>query len=53
MLSLILSTTDIWGPSNFAGLDGSRYYFILVDYFTKYVWFYPIATKFGVRCIFP
>ncbi|KAJ0027681.1 hypothetical protein Pint_36319 [Pistacia integerrima] len=45
--------TDVWGPSHIVGLDGSRYYLILVDHFTKYMWFYPMPTKSSVSSIFP
>lgn len=34
---LDLSYTDVWGPSHIVGLDGSHYYLILVDHFTKYM----------------
>lgn len=33
--------TDVWGPAHSTGLDGSRYYLIFVDHYTKYMWFYP------------
>ena len=50
---LELIYTDVWGPTHYKGINGSRYYLILVDHFTKYMWFYPMATKFGVFTIFP
>ena len=50
---LDLIYTDVWGPSNTIGIDGSRYYLILVDHFTKYIWFYPMETKSQVSVIFP
>ncbi|KAJ0086501.1 hypothetical protein Patl1_07025 [Pistacia atlantica] len=50
---LELSYTDVWGPAHYTRIDGSRYYLILVDHFTKYTWFYPMATKSGVSTIFP
>ena len=50
---LHLIYTNVWGPSNTIGLDGSRYYLILVDYFTKYIWFYPMETKSQLSMIFP
>jgi hypothetical protein len=43
---------DIWGPAHYTEIDGSRYYLIFVDHYTKYMWFYPMATKFGVSSIF-
>jgi hypothetical protein len=50
---LDLIYTDVWGPSNIVGLDGSRFYLILVDHFTKYIWFYPMSNKSYVSSIFP
>jgi hypothetical protein len=50
---LDLIYTDVWGPSNIVGLDGSHFYLILVDHFTKYIWFYPMSNKSCVSCIFP
>jgi hypothetical protein len=43
----------VWGPASYTGIDGSRYYLIFVDHYTKYIWFYPMATKSGVSNIFP
>ena len=45
--------TDVWGPTHSTGLDGSRYYLLFVDHYTKYMWFYPMATKSSVSTIFP
>ena len=50
---LDLIYTNVWGPSNTVGLDGSRFYLILVDHFTKYIWFYPMSNKSCVSRIFP
>jgi hypothetical protein len=50
---LELIYTDVWGPASYTGIDGSRYYLIFVDHFTKYTWFYPMVTKSGVSTIFP
>ena len=50
---LDLIYTDVWGPSNIIGIDGSQYYLILVDHFTKYIWFYPMETESQVSMIFP
>ena len=51
--SLDLIYTNVWGPSNPISVDGSRYYLILVDHFTKCIWFYPMKMKSGVSIIFP
>ena len=45
--------TDVWGPAHATGLDGSRYYLLFVDHYTKYMWFYPMSTKSSVSSIFP
>ena len=45
---LELIYNDVWGPAYYIGIDRSRYYLILVDHFTKYMWFYPMAKKSGV-----
>jgi transposase InsO family protein len=50
---LELIYTDVWGLASYTGIDGSRYYLIFVDHYTKYIWFYPMTTKFGVSNIFP
>ena len=50
---LELIYTDVWGPASYTGIDGSRYYLIFVDHYTKYIWFYPMVTKYGVSKIFP
>ena len=50
---LELIYTDVWGPASYTGINGSRYYLIFVDHYTKYIWFYPMVTKSGVSKIFP
>ena len=34
-------------------IDGFKYYVVFVDYYSKYVWFYPIKHKSDVSTIFP
>lgn len=36
---------DVLGSSGSIGVDGSRYYLILVDHLTNYIWIYPLETK--------
>ena len=50
---LELIYTDVWGPASYTGIDGSRYYLLFVDHYTKYMWFYPMVNKSGVSSIFP
>jgi hypothetical protein len=45
--------TDVWGPSPNKSIDGYSYYLIIVDHFTKYIWFYPLKYKSDVSTIFP
>jgi hypothetical protein len=49
---LDLVYTDVWGPTSSTGIDGSRYYIIFVDHFSKYIWFYPMVKKYDVSKIF-
>jgi transposase InsO family protein len=50
---LELIYTDVWGPSHEIGIDGSKYYVIFVDHYTKYIWLYPMTHKSNVQTIFP
>jgi hypothetical protein len=50
---LNLVYTDVWGPASSTGIDGSRYYLIFVDHFSKYIWFYLMVKKSDVSTIFP
>ena len=50
---LYIIYTDMWGPAHCVGLDGSHYYLIFIDHYTKYMWFYPINAKSCVKSIFP
>ncbi|WKA01579.1 hypothetical protein VitviT2T_019853 [Vitis vinifera] len=50
---LDLVYSDVWGPSPIESIDGFRYYLIFIDYFTKYVWLFPMAYKSDVYTIFP
>ena len=43
----------MWGPVSYTGIDGSQYYLIFMDHYTKYIWLYPMATKSSVYTIFP
>ncbi|KAL6311733.1 hypothetical protein AAG906_020728 [Vitis piasezkii] len=45
---LDLVYSDVWGPSPIESIDGFRYYLIFIDYFTKYVWLFPMAYKSDV-----
>jgi hypothetical protein len=40
---------DVWGPSHDFGINGSKYYVIFVDHYTKYIWLYPMTHKSNVQ----
>jgi hypothetical protein len=48
-LQIIFS--DVW-TSPIISHDGYKYYVIFVDYFTKYIWFYPLKQKSDVQIVF-
>lgn len=43
---------DVWGPAPVLSSSGFRFYFSIVDDFTKYVWFFPLYAKSDVSQIF-
>ena len=49
---LDLIYTNVWGPVSSTGIDGSRYYLIFVDHFSKYIQFYTMVNKSDVSMIF-
>ena len=49
---LQLLYSDVWGPVQ-KSVDGYLYYVVFVDYYSKYVWLYPIKSKSDVAKIFP
>ncbi|KAK1441497.1 hypothetical protein QVD17_07436 [Tagetes erecta] len=49
---LQLLYSDVWGPVE-QSIDGFTYYVVFVDYYSKYVWLYPIKRKSDVSIIFP
>ena len=49
-LQLIYS--DVWGPIQ-RSTDNFTYYVIFVDYFSKYIWMYPMKHKSDVATLFP
>jgi len=44
---------DVWGPSHDLGINGSKYYVIFINHYTKYIWLYPMTHKSNVQTIFP
>lgn len=49
---LQLLYSDVWGAVH-KSIDGFQYYVVFVDYYSKYVWLYPIKHKYDVWIIFP
>ena len=49
---LQLLYSDVWGPVQ-KSIDGYLYYVVFVDYYSKYVWLYPIKAKSDVATLFP
>ncbi|KAM1079012.1 hypothetical protein ACFX2B_013622 [Malus domestica] len=49
---LELVHTDVWGPAPVSSLNGSRYYVLFVDDYTKYTWFFPLKYKSDVFSVF-
>jgi hypothetical protein len=43
--SFDLIHSDIWGPSPIATIDGSKYYVIFVDDFSRYTWIYLMHNR--------
>lgn len=49
---LALLHLDIWGPSPVASLSNYRYYFSIVDDFSRYTWLFPLTHKSDVVSVF-
>ncbi|KAL4585747.1 hypothetical protein LXL04_010371 [Taraxacum kok-saghyz] len=49
---LELVYSDVWGPVSMSN-DGFTYYVIFVDYYSKYIWLYPMKHKSDVALLFP
>lgn len=49
---LELLYSDVWGPAPVCSMEGFKYYLIIVDHFTKYVWLFPLKKKSEVSPIF-
>ena len=43
---------DVWGPSPVNAIDGSRYYLLIVDAFSRYCWVFTIHLKSQVSTMF-
>jgi len=45
--------TDVWGPASVPSFDGFRFYLIIVDEYSRYIWLFPMTRKSDVATIFP
>jgi transposase InsO family protein len=41
------------GPTSIPSFDGFRFYLIIVDEYSRYIWLFPMARKSDVATIFP
>lgn len=48
---IIYIYADLWDPVH-ASDDGSQYYLLLVDHFTKYCWLFPMSAKSQLASLF-
>ncbi|KAL4570097.1 hypothetical protein LXL04_025748 [Taraxacum kok-saghyz] len=49
---LQLVYSDVWGPVQQSN-DGFTYYVTFVDYYSRYIWLYPMKRKSDVSTLFP
>jgi histone deacetylase 1/2 len=45
--------SDVWGPAFVPSYDGNHFYLIIVDEYSRYIWFFPMNRKSDVAIIFP
>jgi len=45
--------TDVWGPASVSSYNGFRFYLLIVDEYSHYIWLFPMARKSNVAMIFP
>jgi len=45
--------SDVWGPAFVPSYDGNRFYLIIVDEYSRHLWFFPMNRKSDVAIIFP
>lgn len=49
---LDLLYADVWGPAPCLSITGDRFYLLIVDFYSKFNWWFPLKTKSDVRRIF-
>jgi hypothetical protein len=45
--------SDVWGPAFVPSYNGNCLYLIIIDEYSRYIWFFPINQKSDVAIIFP
>ena len=45
--------TDVWGPMSIPFFDGFRFYLIIINEYSRYIWLFSMAHKSDVATIFP
>lgn len=43
---------DVWGPTPILSSNGSRFYLLIVDDFSKFILFFPLTAKSKVSTVF-
>jgi hypothetical protein len=45
--------SDVWGPVSVPSYDGNQFYLIIVDEYSRHIWFFLMNRKSDVATIFP
>ena len=45
LISLTLFISDVWGPSSVSSIDGSRYFVIFVNDYSRYSWIFNVKYR--------
>ena len=44
--------SNIWGPFPVASIDGSRYFVVFIDDYSRYSWIFPMKSRFEILPIY-
>ncbi|RVW49230.1 Retrovirus-related Pol polyprotein from transposon TNT 1-94 [Vitis vinifera] len=44
--------SDVWGPSPVASIDGSRYFVVFIDDYSRYSWIFPMKSRSEILSIY-
>ena len=39
---------DLWGPYSFTSIHGHKYFFTIVDDYSRYTWIFPLKQKYEI-----